>query len=59
MVSRVKRDFKFDDAFHPMCYFKLVHGSMQRGCLSKVPISLEADTVRRFINHMISDYCLT
>lgn len=27
-VSRVKRDFKFDDAFHPMCYFKLVHGSM-------------------------------
>ena len=30
-----------------------------KGCLSKVPISLQADTVRRFINHMISDYCLT
>ena len=30
-----------------------------KGCLSKVPISLQADTVRRFINHIISDYCLT
>ena len=35
MVSRVKRDFKFDDAFHPMCYFKLVHGSMQRVAFQK------------------------